>query len=128
MDNHDDVVVGTTFTSGASLTVRSRSQDDKINSFVKILRNMCKIHNIVVLNGSTDGNNYGCFTYMSPHGNSVIDYGLIVASQGRYSIDLTVADRIESSDIPIEITLGPRKTLPIYSQNIDINEVIVGFE
>ena len=83
-----------------------QSQDDKTNSFGKILKSLCKIHHITLLNGCTEGDKTGQFTYISPLGNSVIDYGLVVAQHLPYKIDLTVGSRIESDHMPIEISIG----------------------
>ena len=93
-----------------NVTSSRQSQDDKTNSFGRILKNLCRIHHISLLNGCTKGDKTGQFTYISPQGNSVIDYGLVIAQQMPYNIDLVVGSRIESNHMPIEINIGhPKK-------------------
>ena len=85
------------------------SQDKTVNSFGKILRNICRIHQLTVLNGRTVSDKEGKFTFVSPHGDSVIDYCLLGNCNLPYTIDLCVASRVESHHMPIEIQIGPQK-------------------
>ena len=82
------------------------SQDKTVNDFGKILRRLCKVHHLSVLNGSTDGDKRGSYTYISPHGDSVIDYCLVAAHFLPFKMDLKVGSRVESHHMPIEIELG----------------------
>ena len=46
-----------------------------------------KIHHISLLNGCTEGDKTGEYTYISPQGNSVIDYGMTIAQHLPFMID-----------------------------------------
>ena len=111
----------------AALTNR-QSQDDKVNKFGKILINMCKIHHIRILNGCSEGDRIGQYTYISTQGSSVIDYGLVVAQQLPYRIEFTVGSKVESDHMPLEIGIGssiadtnvyesPTHTKVVWNQN-----------
>ena len=90
---------------------KRNSQDKTVNKFGRILKNFCKIHHCTVLNGCTARDSKGRYTYISPQGESVVDYCLMVAPQLNYHVDLTVAQRVESDHMPLEIYLGSSKHL-----------------
>ena len=86
------------------------TQDRTVNTFGMMLRNLCLVHHATILNGCTASDSSGRVTYISPHGDSVIDYGLIIAQHLPYTLDLCVSSRIESHHMPLEIVLGPAST------------------
>ena len=51
-----------------------KSQDSKVSDFGKMLLSLSLSFNLTILNGLIAGDERGKFTYISPHGNSVIDY------------------------------------------------------
>ena len=85
-----------------------RSQDCIVNQFGEILKNLCKIHHLFLLNGSIDGDGDGKFTYLSQHGNSVIDYCLLDDEAIANSLNFQISNMVDSSHMPLEIKLGSR--------------------
>jgi len=81
------------------------SQDSSVNVFGEMLKTLCSIHHLFILNGCTTGDRDGRYTYISPHGESVIDYCLLAAEHPNHTINLVVASRVESDHLPLEITV-----------------------
>ena len=84
------------------------SQDLCTNHFGEILVNLCKIYHLCILNGSVSGDEMGRFTYISNHGNSVIDYCLL-ATNGcslPFNVHFRIGSEIHSSHLPIELVVG----------------------
>ena len=86
-----------------------KSKDKTVNSFGKILQNLCRTHHFLLLNGCTPGDRKGSHTYISSQGESVVDYCMLYAHQLWYHFDLVVASRVESDHMPLEIYLGRLK-------------------
>ena len=61
------------------------SKDKFINGFGNSLLDFCYVHDLVIMNGYCKGDPFGDFTYISPHGSSVIDY-FIVSDELRKSL------------------------------------------
>ena len=58
-----------------SLMCQSRaSQDDAVNDFGRALLDLCVCFDLFIHNGECQGDEEGKFTYISGHGNSMIDY------------------------------------------------------
>ena len=85
------------------------SQDSVTNTFGKMLRNLCIAFHGLILNGCAIGDRQGKYTYLSPNGDSVIDYCLVITEGLTYSLDLFVRDRVESQHMPLEIVFGSPK-------------------
>ena len=86
--------------------VMRSSQDRHINQFGRLLINVCKIYHLCILNGSTAGDSGGNMTYISQHGDSVVDYALFHASTSPPYVDLKVGDNVISSHMPLEMFLS----------------------
>ena len=86
-----------------------QSQDSYINHFGEVLINLCRIHHMYIENGSNIGDKDGKFTYISPHGDSVVDYCLIANGNTNMKSSISVGSRIESSHMPMEISIGIEK-------------------
>ena len=86
-----------------NLFSKRKSLDKTVNKFGKILQSFCKIHHCIILNGCTASDSKGNNTYLSPHGESVVDYCLLVAPHLNHQVDLAVAQRVESDHMPLEI-------------------------
>ena len=53
-----------------------RPKDIVVNNFGKSLLNLCFMLDCLILNGCCDHDRSGEYTYVSPHGSSVINYFL----------------------------------------------------
>lgn len=53
------------------------SRDKNVNSYGKLLINLCTALNMCILNGMCDGDHDGCCTFISDSGSSVVDYFLM---------------------------------------------------
>ena len=73
-----------------------RSKDRMINKFGKSLRNMCFMLDCIIVNVFCNSDVDGEFTYVSPHGSSVIDYFLISEDLFSAHCELHVANRVDS--------------------------------
>ena len=82
------------------------SQDKKWNVFGNLLKNFCIVHHAAILNGCANSDKTGRFTFISPQGDSVIDYCIVVADHLHFHIDMCVGNRVESHHMPIEVVLG----------------------
>ena len=102
----------TLFTSSPVPTDRM-SEDKALNTYGKLLLNMCSTLNLCILNGMCYGDRQGRYTYFSESGNSVNDYFILSNDlYGRMceSCELSVLERIESSHLPLRLYVDfPRK-------------------
>ena len=55
-------------------TAGRESEDVHVNHFGEILMDLCRVHHMFVTNGCNKGDEHGKFTYVSQHGESVVDY------------------------------------------------------
>ena len=85
---------------------KRKSQDNTVNSFGKILKSFCKTYHCTILNGCTLHDSKGNHTYVSPQGESVVDYCMLIAPQLNCQVDLSVGTRAESDHMPLELHLG----------------------
>ena len=79
------------------------SKDNTVNNFGQSLLDMCFLFNCVILNGLCKNATSGDFTYVSPHGSSVIDY--VIMSKDLFSFaccEMYISDRIDSWHLPVE--------------------------
>ena len=78
-----------------------QSKDAAFNAFGKPLIDLCASFNLIVLNGFGNGDQNGEFTFISPNGNSVIDYCIV--SEDLLSCDMLfkVENRVESWHMPL---------------------------
>jgi hypothetical protein len=80
-----------------------KSNDKRLNSRGRELIRLLDEKNFCVLNGASESDRHGNFTFMNKNGSSVID--LCIASQNLYEhLDLEVLEAEESSHFPVLIT------------------------
>ena len=76
-----------------------------------MLLNMCSTFGLCILNGTCKGDLRGLNTYVTGLGCSVIDY-FIASEELYYELlpirELTVAERIESSHLPVQLVINTR--------------------
>lgn len=89
-------------------TSQRSSLDTVVNTFGKSLIDLCTVHHLLILNGSGHDDREGAFTCISQHGESVVDYCLLLAENFKSSISLKIASQVYSSHMPLEISIGPR--------------------
>ena len=82
-----------------------RSKDRTVNKVGKSLLNMCFMLDCIIVNGFCDSDVDGEFTYVSPHGSSVIDYFIISEDLCSGHSELRVRNRVDSWYLPVEIKL-----------------------
>lgn len=99
------------------------SQDDQVNLYGQWLLSLCSCFDLHILNGSCEGDKEGRFTYISSHGNSVIDYYLFSRSLYLVLNEMCVLDRIDSKHMPISCSIQcrkqpvpPEKDIPVISK------------
>ena len=85
------------------------SQDSVINDFGQTLLDLCLCYDLHIHNGETEGDREGVYTYISDHGSSVIDYCISSADLVGRVLSVVVAQRIESTHMPIESVLSLEK-------------------
>ena len=66
---------------------------------------LCASFNFVILNGFCRGDQEGEFTFISPNGNSVIDYCIISEDLLSCDMFLKVEERIESWHLPLTLDI-----------------------
>ena len=78
------------------------SKDNIVNNFGKSLLNLCFMLDCVIVNGFCNSDGNGEFTYVSPHGSSVIDYFIISEDLFPDHCELRIGDRVDSWHLPVE--------------------------
>ena len=78
-----------------------QSQDNVINSFGRYLLSLCSGLDFGILNGCTPGNS-DKYTYMSVHGNSLVDYFIVSKEPREFCESVIVKEKVISSQMPIE--------------------------
>ena len=68
----------------------------RANSFCKSVLNLCFMLGCVILNGCCNGDRSGEYTYVSPHGSSVIGYFLMSEDLFSANCNFRVDDRVDS--------------------------------
>ena len=85
------------------------SQDPNFNPFGNSLLSLCSTHDLTILNGSVKGDYTGKFTYVSPHGNSVIDYIIVSQNLRSFCESLHVQPSVLSPHMCVELCLKSDK-------------------
>ena len=74
-----------------------------VNNFGKSLFNLSFMFDCVIPNGCCNGGRSGGYTYVSPHGSSVIDYFLMSEDLFSDKCNLRVGDRVDAWHMPVEL-------------------------
>ena len=74
-----------------------------VNNFGKSLLNLCFMLDCLILNGCCDHDRSGEYTYVSPHGSSLINYFLKSEDLFLVKCNLRVGDRVDSWHKPVEL-------------------------
>ena len=82
------------------------TEDKTLNSFGTKLINFCVCFDLSILNGVCNTDSSCKYTFVSPSGNSVVDYCLASADIALSIKDLTIGSRVESMHMPVEFVLG----------------------
>ena len=80
-----------------------RSKYTVVNNCGKSLLNLCFMLDCVILNGCCDGDRSGIYTYVSPHGSSVINYFIMSEDLFSANCNLRLSDRVDSWHMPLEL-------------------------
>ena len=88
---------------------------------------MCSTFGLCILNGTCKGDLHGRYTYVTGLGCSVIDY--FIASEELYYellpvCELTVAERIESNHLPVELVINTRPKNALGATNNNNGRII----
>ena len=87
-----------TISNSITLPMR-RNCDTTINGHGEKLLNLCRTFDLTILNGRSDGDPHGCFTYCDPNlGSSTIDYGICNLSSYNFLKNFMVLPQNELSD------------------------------
>ena len=86
--------------------VDRRTKDIGVNNFGFSLLNLCIAVDGVILNGFCDDDRAGEFTYVSPHGSSLIDYFIVSEELLSRRLCLSVGDRIDSWHRPVFLAVS----------------------
>ena len=97
-------------------TSSRHSHDTFVNQFGEILIDLCRSHHIYIENGCNKGDEYGKFTYVSKHGESVIDYCLVSCGCTQFDMLFAVGTRVEGSHMPLEMHI--KKAQKVVNENI----------
>ena len=84
-----------------SLPRKSRDKNGPINRYGRSLIDLCKKHEIHMLNGRSPNDPDGEFTFCAPTGQSVVDYIIISSSLFDYVRNFQVGSRDESDHFPL---------------------------
>ena len=92
-----------------------------------MLLNMCSTFGLYILNGTCKGDLHGRYTYVTGLGCSVIDY-FIASEELYYELlpvsELPVAERIESSHLPVELVINTRPKNALGATNSNNGKII----
>ena len=89
-----------------------RPKDIVVNNFGKSLLNLCFMFDCVILNSDRSGE----YTYVSPHGSSVIDYFRMSEDLFSANCNLPVGDRVDSCHMPVKLILILMPTVKCVTQ------------
>ena len=87
-----------------ALTARN-NQDKGVNRAGRKLINLCNVTTLVIVNGRTNGDRDGKFTYVSEQGCSVIDYCLCSTETLEYISSFKIEDLVECKHQPLVLKL-----------------------
>ena len=82
-----------------------QSRDNCLNEFGKTLLSLCASYELTILNGCEEFPESGEFTYLSAHGESVIDYFVVSRDISYICSELKIAHSVLSSHLPLEMTI-----------------------
>lgn len=82
-----------------------KSQDVVVNDYGHSLLSVCLGYDLCILNGSVRGDSSGNFTYISPTGNSVIDYFLVSKELMSYCKEMRVDANVLTAHQCLELKL-----------------------
>jgi len=89
--------------------VGRRSRDGKINKEGRMLVEGIRERGWSILNGETEGDEEGNWTYTGGRGESVIDY-VLVEEEGREEVErLEVRDKVNSDHHPVVVWMKERR-------------------
>ena len=107
---------------------RRRSEDNVVNGYGRSLLEMSAGLEFMILNGMGSSDPKSSFTFVSPHGNSIIYYFIVSADLLRNNIDMSVQSRIESWYMPVTLSLNIRnnaeKSAPTSMSEISIERFV----
>ena len=74
---------------------------------------MCASLSLIILNGLNNGDKQGAFTFVSPNGDSVIDYCLVSECLLSSDLDFSILSRVDSWHMPISLVIKANNELQI---------------
>ena len=83
-----------------------RSENNVVNGYGRSLLEMRAGLEFMILNGMCSSDPKSSFTFVSPHGNSIIYYFIVSADLLRNNIDMSVQSRIEFWHMPVTLSLN----------------------
>lgn len=101
---------------------KRKNQDKETNHFGKQLLDLCAVEGIHLVNGRTNSDLLGNFTFISNRGCSTIDYCIADSAMFKYIGDFKVLD------VDISLHLPILRTLNIVNNSIEAMEVDVQLE
>ena len=96
-----DDVNSSSFFNDDDASFTRQSKDTVLNSFGKSLIELCASLNLLVLNGLSDNDKDGNFTFISPNGNSVIDYCICSEDLLSHDLFLDIVPQVDSWHLPL---------------------------
>ena len=106
-------------------SLNRKSKDSVYNTYGKYLYEFCYNFDLVILNGYCKGDNDGNFTFMSPSGQSVIDYFIVSTAFLNLDIDMKILYDITSWHFPITFKICLESYFNFdFESNIKENESI----
>ena len=99
----------------ADTTQFRRSEDKMVNTNGQSLLDVCFECNLKILNGCCQGDPEGRLTFIGANGSSTVDY--FICSDDLFgdntAVKLNVAERFDSTHMPVELTVGEEKAMPV---------------
>ena len=81
------------------------SEDNETNTYGQYLYELCTNYSLFILNGIEQCSNSGRFTFLSPNGNSLIDYYLVSSDLLNHNLKMHVLSDIVSWHMPIILSI-----------------------
>jgi len=100
------------------------THDHVINKYGKSLLTLCLSFDLSIINGSPCDDSAGKYTYVSRHGNSVIDYLIMSIELKELCVHFTVQDNVLSSHMPLEFDISCNLSQTCIPQNSDVFETV----
>jgi hypothetical protein len=86
------------------------SEDKVVNTFGKLLLDMCSTCDLTILNGACQGDLEGKLTYICSTGCSTVDYYMCSPGVKTLDMEVRVAERFETKHMPVELTMHVTST------------------